>query len=83
MGFALRRYAIPSTIVVPHANAVEKNAAMRALGLKLLEYGIDFSTTREFAKKMAGEQSLQMVDYFDRLLVAGVAIYSLELLRAD
>ena len=31
---------------------------------------------------MAGKQSLQMVDFFDRLLVAGVATYSLELLRA-
>ena len=31
---------------------------------------------------MAGEQFLQMVNSFDRLLVAGVATYSLELLRA-
>jgi len=81
VGFAARRYGIPATIVVPHANGVEKNAAMRALGVKLLEHGDDFSTAREFAKNMAGEQSLQMVDSFDRLLVAGVATYSLELLR--
>ena len=82
VGFAARRYGIPATIVVPHANGVEKNAAMRALGVKLLEHGDDFSTAREFAKNMACEQSLQMVDSFDRLLVAGVATYSLELLRA-
>jgi threonine dehydratase len=55
---------------------------MRALGVKLLKHGDDFSTAREFAKKMDGEQSLQMVDPFDRLLVAGVATQSLELLRA-
>ena len=82
VGFATRRYGIPATIVVPHANGVEKNEAMLALGVKLLEHGDDFSTAREFAKKMAGEQSLQMVDSFDRLLVAGVSTYSLELLRA-
>jgi len=61
-GFAARRYGIPATIVVPHANGVEKNAAMRALGVKLLEHGDDFSTARVFAKKMAGEQSLQIMD---------------------
>jgi threonine dehydratase len=49
--FAARRYGIPATIVVPQANVVEKNAAMRALGVKLLEHGDDFSTAREFAKK--------------------------------
>ena len=65
-----------------NANGVEKNAAMRALGEKLLEHSDDFSTAPEFAKKMAGEQSLQRVDSFDRLLVAGVATYSLELLTA-
>ena len=53
---------IPATIVVPHVNGVEKNAAMRALGVKLLEHGDDFSTARAFAKKMAGEQSLQIMD---------------------
>ena len=49
--FAARRYGIPATIVVPQANVVEKNAAMRALGVKLLEHGDNFSTAREFAKK--------------------------------
>ena len=58
VGFAAQRYGIPANIVVPHANGVEKNAAMRALGVKLLEHGDDLSTAREFAKNMAGEQSL-------------------------
>jgi len=41
---------------------------MRALREKLLEYGDDFLTAREFGKIMAGEQSLQMVNSFDWLL---------------
>ena len=29
IGYAARRHGIPATIVVPHGNSVEKNAAMR------------------------------------------------------
>ena len=82
VGFAARRYGIPTTIVVPHGNSREKNAAMQALGVKLLEHGDDFQAAREFAIKLALEEELQMVPSFDPLLVAGVATYSLELLRA-
>ena len=81
VGFAARRYGIPATIVVPHGNSVEKNAAMRSLGVKLLEHGGDFQTAREFAKNLAHEEELQMVPSFAPLLVTGVATYSLELLR--
>ena len=33
VGFAARRYGIRATIVAPHGNSVEKNAAMRAFGV--------------------------------------------------
>ena len=81
VGYAARRYGIPATIVVPHGNSVEKNAARLALGVKLIEYGDDFQASREFAQKLAREQSLHMVPAFHRLLVTGVATYSLELLQ--
>lgn len=82
VGFAARRYGIPATIVVPHGNSVEKNAAMRALGVELIEHGDDFQAAREYAERLAQERALHMVPSFDRLLVAGVASYSLELLTA-
>ena len=82
VGYAARRYGIPATIVVPHGNSVEKNAAMRALGVKLIEHGDDFQAAREYAQTLAGEQSLHLVPSFHPLLVAGVATYSLELLQA-
>jgi threonine dehydratase len=82
VGFGARRYGIPATIVVPHGNSVEKNAAMRALGATLIEHGDDFQAAREFAEALAREQSLHMVPSFHPLLLAGVATYSLELLRA-
>ena len=37
VGFAARRHGLQATIVVPHGNSVEKNAAMRALGVTLVE----------------------------------------------
>jgi threonine dehydratase len=82
IGFAARRYGIPATLVVPHGNSVEKNAAMRALGVDLIEHGADFQASLEFAISLASERSLHLVPSFHPLLVAGVATYSLELFRA-
>ena len=69
VGFAARRYGIPVTIVVPYGNSIEKNNAMRSLGVKLLEHGDDFESAREYAIKMAYENSLKMIHSFDPLLV--------------
>ena len=82
VGFAARRHGIAATIVVPHGNSVEKNAAMRALGVELIEHGEDFQAAREHASRLAQERGLTMVPSFHPLLVRGVGSYSLELLRA-
>ena len=82
IGFAAQHYGIPVTIVVPHGNSIEKNAAMRALGVKLIEHGDDFQEAREFAVAYALEHALHMVPAFHPWLVAGVATYSLELFKA-
>ena len=77
-----RSYGIPATIVVPHGNSVEKNAAMRAFGARLIEHGHDFQAAKEHAEALAKEEGLHMVPSFHRLLVAGVGTGSLELFRA-
>jgi len=82
VAYAARRYGISATIVVPHGNSVEKNAAMRALGVSLIEHGDEFQVAREYAQKLAAEQSLHLVPSFHPWLIAGVATYSLELLQA-
>jgi threonine dehydratase len=82
VGLAARRFGIPAAIVVPHGNSKEKNAAMRALGVALIEYGDDFQASKEHAEALARERSLHMVPSYHRLLVAGVATYCMELLRA-
>jgi threonine dehydratase len=82
IGFAARRYGIPATIVVPHGNSREKNAAMRALGVDLIEHGDDFQAAHEHAQLLATTRGLHMIPAFHPLLVLGVATYSLELLRS-
>jgi len=82
IALAAARNGIAATIVVPHGNSVEKNAAMRAFGAELIEAGHDFDAAKDAAMKLAGERGLEMVPSFHRDLVAGVASYALELFRA-
>ena len=82
IGFAARRHGIPAAIVAPHGNSTGKNAAMKALGVELIEEGHDFQASLEAAERIAGERGWHMVPSFDQRLVQGVASYALELFRA-
>ena len=78
IGWAARAHGVRCTIVVPHGNSVEKNAAMRALGATLVEHGEDFQQAREHAAVLAEREGLHMVPSFHTDLVCGVASYWLE-----
>lgn len=82
IGFSARHWGVPATVFVPHGNSVEKNAAMRALGVELVEHGKDFQDSLEQAVRLANDRGLHMVPSFHPLLVTGVATYGLELLQA-
>jgi len=82
LAWAGRRYDIAVTVVVPHGNSVEKNAAMRAFGARLVEHGDDFEMAREEAARLAVAERLEFAPSFAPDLVKGVATYSLELFRA-
>ncbi len=82
VGYAALQHGIPCTVVVPRGNSVEKNAAMRSLGVELIEYGDDFQESLEHALELADRRSLHFVPSFHPLLIAGVATYSLELFNA-
>ena len=82
IGFAARRAGLPATIVVPFGNSREKNAAMRALGVTLVEHGHDFQAAREEAGRLAARSGLHFVPAFDVDLVRGVATYWMELFNA-
>jgi len=81
LAYAGRRYDITVTVVVPHGNSVEKNAAMRAFGARLVEHGDDFEMAVEEATRLAVAEGLEFAPSFARDLVMGVATYSLELFR--
>ena len=80
LAYAGRRFGLAVTIVVPHGNSHEKNAAMRAQGADLIEHGADFQAAREEAMRLAEVSRLHAVPSFHRHLVSGVATYALELL---
>lgn len=82
VAFAARRHGLSATLVVPHGNSVEKNAAMRALGAELVEHGADFQAAREQAAVLAQQRGLHSVPSFHRDLVAGVASYWMEFFSA-
>lgn len=79
---AAKAAGLSVTIVVPHGNAREKNAAMRAFGANLIEHGHDFDSAKAEAVRMAAEQGLFMVPAYHGELVRGVASYGLELFDA-
>ncbi len=79
MGWAAREHGVRCTIVVPHGNSTEKNAAMRALGVQLIEHGSDFQEAREYAMQLAAERGAHMVPSFHPDLLRGVSTYWWEL----
>lgn len=82
LAFAGRCFGVPVTIVAPHGNSREKNAAMRAFGAELIEAGKDFDAACCAATELATARRLEMVPPFHPDLVCGVATYALELMRA-
>jgi threonine dehydratase len=80
LAFAGRRAGLKVTILAPEGNSREKNAAMRALGVDLVEFGRDFQAAREEAMRLAEERGLHAVPSFHRDLALGVSTYALELL---
>ncbi len=82
VAWAARAHGVPCTIVVPHGNSLEKNAAMRALGATLVEHGDDFQAAREHATALAQQTGAGTVPSYHADLVLGVSTYWWELLRA-
>ena len=82
IGWAARAHGVHCTIVVPRGNSQEKNSAMRALGVELIEHGDDFQASREHAQRLAETTGAHMVPSFHPDLITGVATYWRELMLA-
>lgn len=81
VGMAARLAGLKAVIVVPHGNSKEKNSAMLAQGVELVEHGQDFQESLEFARTLAPERGYVMVDSFHERLVMGTSTYALEFLQ--
>jgi threonine dehydratase len=80
IALACRLEDVPCTIVAPIGNNPEKNAAMRAFGAELIEFGRDFDEARERVEQLQHERGLRYVHSANEpLLIAGVATYALEI----
>jgi threonine dehydratase len=80
IALSCQREGVPCTIVVPVGNNPEKNAAMRAFGAELIEFGRDFDEAREHVERLQHARKLRYVHSANEpLLLAGVATYALEI----
>ena len=82
IGWAARSHGVPCSIVVPLGNSVEKNAAMRALDVTLIEFGADFQESREHAIGLAALTGAHMVPSFHPDLLSGVSTCWWEFFKA-
>ncbi len=82
VAFAARLHNVPATIVVPFGNNPEKNAGMKALGARLVEYGNDFDEARIAVERLSHEENLRYIHSANEpLLVNGVGTYALEIIE--
>jgi threonine dehydratase len=80
IALACQREGVPCTIVVPLGNNPEKNAAMRAYGADVIEFGRDFDEARERVEQLQHERRLRYVHSANEpMLIAGVGTYALEI----
>jgi len=75
---------VPVTVCVPVGNNPEKNAAIRGFGAALVEQGRDYDESVEVAARLSRERGLRVVHSTnDRLVVAGAATLTLEMLEQE
>ena len=80
IALACQRDGVPCTVVVPLGNNPEKNAAMRAFGAQVIEFGRDFDEAREEVERRQRGGGLRYVHSANEpLLIAGVGTYALEI----
>jgi threonine dehydratase len=82
VALAASRFKVAAHVVVPRGNSAEKNAAMRAQGADLIEFGNDFQEAKEHAQQLAEQHGWHFVPSYHRDIVKGVASYWVEFFSA-
>jgi threonine dehydratase len=82
LAWAGQRLGMPVSVCVPVGNNPEKNAAMRALGARLLEEGRDYDESVAVAERLVRDEGLHLVHSTnDPSVLAGAATIALEMLE--
>ncbi|MEE9316947.1 MAG: threonine dehydratase [Rhodospirillales bacterium] len=82
VALAARQAGMTATVLVPHGNNPEKNAAMKAFGAELIEHGDDFQEALEYAEGLAKDKDLREIPPYHPWLIEGVGTYAMEFLGA-
>jgi threonine dehydratase len=84
LAYAGRTFDVPVTICVPFDNNPEKNAAMRALGARLIEEGRDYDESVSVAEEIVRREGARLAHSTnDRHIIAGAGTMSLEILEQE
>jgi threonine dehydratase len=83
VALAASRVGMKATVLVPHGNNPEKNAAMKAFGADLIERGDDFQEAYEYSAGLATELGFHPIPPYHPWLIEGVGTYALEMLSAE
>lgn len=80
IAYAAHLFGAQAVLVVPRGNNPEKNAGMAAFGAEVVEYGKDFDEAREHVATLVAAHGYRYLHPAnERLLIAGVGTYALEL----
>jgi threonine dehydratase len=80
IAFACQREGVPCTVFTPVGNNPDKNAAMRAYGAEVVEYGRDFDEARERVEQIYESRGFRYIHSANEpLLIAGVGTLALEI----
>jgi len=82
IAYAARMFGVAARVVMPDASNPGKVAAMRGFGAEVLFHGPRFDDARRHAEGLARESGYRLVSAGnERLLIAGVATQTLEMLE--
>jgi threonine dehydratase len=84
LAYAGKTFGVPVTICVPLGNNPEKNAAVRALGARLIEQGRDYDESLAVADAIVRDERARLAHSTnDAHIIAGAGTMSLEIAEQD
>lgn len=82
VAFAGSRIGVPVTVVVPHGNNPEKNAAMRGFGADVVECGLTYDDAVAEAERLAADNNWTVIHSTNnRQVIEGAATITLEVIE--